>query len=183
MPFLITAVVLVAALSLLNLVFTLGVIRRLREHTALLAKVDGRNDTGLDQIMLAPGESVAEFETRTTDGEPVSRADLTGATLIGFFSASCSACTARLPEFVAYAERYPGGRAQVLGVVVGPDSDKTTQIATTLAPVARVVRDVDNGAMSQAFGVIGLPAMAVLDDDVVRASGYLMKSLPTPATR
>src|SRR5690349_19483902 len=94
---LLTAVaVLAGALCLLNLVLTLGVVRRLREHAVLLAKLQ---PAAAPNPMLAVGEQVGSFETVTVDGHPVSRDALDGPTLLGIFSPNCSACAERLPKF------------------------------------------------------------------------------------
>ena len=59
MPLLIGGVVLAVALTLLNLVLTIGVIRRLREHTGLLSARGGATD-----VMLDVGETPGRFHHR-----------------------------------------------------------------------------------------------------------------------
>ena len=158
---LLTAVaVLAGALCLLNLVLTLGVVRRLREHAVLLAKLQ---PAAAPNPMLAVGEQVGSFETVTVDGHPVSRDALDGPTLLGIFSPNCSACAERLPKFVDLAGGYPGGRERVLAVVVGDEHGAAAQVRA-LAPVARVVVEDADGAISQAMGVRGYPAFGVLDE-------------------
>jgi hypothetical protein len=151
--------VLAGALCLLNLVLTLGVVRRLREHAVLLAKLQPT----APNPMLAVGERVGSFDTVTVDGRPVSRDTLDGPTLLGIFSPDCSACAERLPNFVDLAGGYPGGRERVLAVVVGDEHETVAQVAA-LAPVARVVVEAANGPISRATSVRGYPAFGVLDE-------------------
>jgi peroxiredoxin len=172
MAVLVAAVVLVGVIGLLNLVFTLGVVRRLREHTALL---ETRGTSGPPSLILEPGKTVGDFSATTDDGEPVSRELLTEPTLVGFFSTTCSACLERLPEFADHAARHPGGPERVLGVVIDQaGGDARAAITGELAGLARVVRDGDGEQVMRAFAVQGFPAFAVVEGGgVVRASGYL----------
>ena len=59
MPVVLAALVIVGMLCALNLILTLGVIKRLREHAALLA---GGPPT------IAVGEAIGEFSARTVQG-------------------------------------------------------------------------------------------------------------------
>lgn len=175
------AVVVVGVVGLLNLVLTFGVIRRLREHTELLNQrvVDSAAAPG--PIMLEPGATVGAFSVTTTDGVPVSTAGLTGRRLAGFFSPTCSACVENMPAYVAHARSHPGGRDAVLSVVVGSETDAAEMIRQ-LEPVSRVVRDVEQGEISRAFGIDGYPAYAVLDGDTVVASDFVFTRLTAAAT-
>lgn len=82
MPYLAAAVVLIGLLCVLNLLLTVGLIRRLREQGP------GRPGNAAPPTALGPGSRIGDFTTRTTGGEPVSHEDLTG--LVGFFSAGCT---------------------------------------------------------------------------------------------
>ncbi|MGK5639347.1 hypothetical protein ACSNOK_13710 [Streptomyces sp. URMC 126] len=177
MPVLITVVVLVGMLGVLNLVLTLGIVRRLREHTELLGAVRE------DPVRLGPGDEIGEFHTSTELGEPLTRDLLSGPALFGFFSPTCEPCRDRLPRFVEYARREPGGRASVVATVVG-DADAAAGFVAELRPVARVVVEESDGAMCGALRIRAFPSvlraerdaegrLVVVDDDVelVRPSG------------
>lgn len=172
MLYLTAAVVFVGVIGLLNLVLTYGVIRRLREHDAALA--DRPHMAGFD-VMVPAGTAVADFETQTVDGTPVSNADLTGHSVVGFFSTTCEPCRDRLPEFVTHAATVPGGPDGVLAVVVSDPVDADTSVADLfverLRPVARVVAELYDGPIGKAFGVRAYPALAVVVDGTVVASG------------
>ncbi|MBF9130515.1 redoxin family protein [Plantactinospora sp. S1510] len=175
MPFLLALVLFVGALCVLDLVLTIGVIRRLREHSDLIA----RAAVGGAEVMRPAGARADAFEATTTDGELVSRSTLVGSTLVGVFSPGCGACAERLPGFVSRAGEFPGGRDRVLAVVVTDESP--TEEFAALRPVARVVLETRNGPVSAALGVHGFPAFAVLDDaGLVLGSGTELDQLKLP---
>lgn len=155
MSVLIAAVVLVGLICTLDLLLTIGVIKRLREHSSLLSS------SGRFLASIAVGEEVGAFATSTVDGEPVSRELLTGQTLVGFFAPGCKPCQKRLPEFVAYARQMPGGRDRVLAIVVG-DGDDAAAYVTDLSPVARVVEEDSSGALSTAFKAVAFPVVLLV---------------------
>ena len=69
MPYLVAAVVLLGVLCVVNLLFTLGILRRLRAQATW---------TPTPVVALSPGSTVGEFSARTTTGEPVSRDAMAG---------------------------------------------------------------------------------------------------------
>jgi hypothetical protein len=176
MVYVVAAMVLVGSVSALNLVLTFGVIRRLREHTTLLSGGGGARRQ--PRMMIEPGESPAEFTAATRDGEPLSRADVTGA-LVGFFTPTCGPCLERIPEFAAYATASGMARDEVLAVLVGTP-EETAEVAAQLGGVARLAVEPVQGPVNSAFSVIGYPAVCLLDDHGrVRASGADFSTFPT----
>ncbi|WP_245642122.1 TlpA disulfide reductase family protein [Nonomuraea candida] len=166
--------ILVGALCLLDLLLTLGVIRRLREHDAHLRSLLPRGDRppAGPPVPVARGERVGDFLATTVDGEPVSRDLLTGETLVAFFSPGCTTCKGKLPEFAAYVRDLPGGRDQVIAVVADERAE-IGEMSRTLAPLARVVVEEFDGELSRAFGVDAFPAHFVVD-----GSGTLLATAP-----
>ncbi|WET76526.1 TlpA disulfide reductase family protein [Amycolatopsis sp. QT-25] len=160
MPYLTAGLILVGLIGVTNLLFTFGVIRRLREHTTLLARGVGSEPM---LVMRAAGEFTDDFTVTTVDGDQVGRDLVTKRTLVGFFTPTCPSCREQLPDFTAFAEGWSGGRRQVLAVVVSSDDAAAVPIVEALMPVARVVREDDGGVLTSAFGVRGFPAFAVLD--------------------
>jgi hypothetical protein len=164
MLYLAVATVLVGLLCVLDLVLTLGVIRRLREHTELLSK----QNTNDFRPNLTVGGEVGEFVTSTVDGERLTRHALLGGapdqTLVGFFSPSCRPCEEKLPKFVDFARAMPGGRSRVLAVVVGEPDESATLVAE-LGEVARVVLEGYDGPLGSAFRVKGYPAALLVAPD------------------
>jgi AhpC/TSA family len=160
--FLIALAGLVGAVVVLNLLLTVGIIFRLRQHTEKLANLSAVGGPA-SSIMIGVGERAGEFATTTTDGEPVSRDLLSGLTLVGVLTPDCGACKERLPEFIARAETFPGGRGQVLAVLAGEPA-QVEPYREQLAPVARVVIERPmEGPVAAALKVQGWPAFGVLD--------------------
>lgn len=175
MAYVVAGLIVVFVLCAFDLVLTLGVVRRLREHTELLGKVSIRESS---QETLPVGATVAPFNAITVDGQPISREMLETPTVVGLVSASCDSCQEQLPRFLEYAAAMPRGRAQVLAIVVGSgrDADET---ARRLASVARVVMEEPFGRVAAAFGATLFPAAYVIEEGyVVAASAKQLDALP-----
>lgn len=147
-------VALFGALTLLNLLLTFGIIRRLRERPAAgPATYPG---------VLPSGSLVGDFATRDLRQQPLSRADLDGRTLVGFFSPGCDACTEQLPAFVAAARSTASGPRRSWAVVVG-DAESASQYLPSLEPVARVILQNEDESLLTAFSVQAFPYFFVVD--------------------
>lgn len=178
MAYLTAAVVLVGLLCLLDLVLTLGVIRRLREHTSLLEQRPGLSDAFPEPLGVPVGETVGAFEATTPGGEQVSRDLLAGRTLVGFFAPGCGPCAEQLPAFIERARSMPGGRGEALAVVVGDESAGDPAYEQRLAPVAQVVVEGAAGPLQQAFGVRAYPSLFLVETGgVVAAGGTSMSAI------
>jgi hypothetical protein len=152
MAFLIAAVVLVGAVCALDLVLTVGVVKRLREHTALLASFTA------PPPVVEVGKEVDAFEATTADGELVTRDAVATDVLVGFFSPTCGPCKEKLPKFVSHTRGMPGGEQRPLAVVIG-EAEQAREFVQALSPVARVVVERGDGVLSQAFGVRAYPTV------------------------
>jgi hypothetical protein len=170
------AVAVVGALCLVDLVLTLGVLRRLREHTEIINQQYGPRQM---QVMgLAPADTVPPFATVTVGGEPVTGPS--GLRMVAFFSTSCSICPERVPPFVEYLSAHGLAPESALAVIVGP-AKELPPYASPLPQVAQVCLEAENGAVGSAFKVAGYPAFCLLDETgVVAATGYNPTMLPEP---
>lgn len=158
MPYLAAAVALVGLLCTLNLLLTVGVIRRLR---AVAANQPAERPGFLDG--LAIGKAVPDFTATTIDGEPISR-DLLGApALIGFFSPGCPPCEQVLPRFVERARERPD--EVTLAVIVASTAEQAAEDIGSLAGAARVVVEEPDGALQRAFEARGFPTVYVVGAD------------------
>lgn len=162
MPYLAAAIILIGAICLVNLVLSLGVVRRLRSHTTLIEHLLTRNTA--PKPILSAGERIGPFSAVTTGGGLISRESMTGSAgnvLVGFFSPDCDSCRDRLPEFIRKAKESD----ETLAVVVGQEAAAMDLVDSfTLHDVSRVVLEApEDGAMSHAFGVQALPAVCVVD--------------------
>ncbi|MFJ8078416.1 TlpA family protein disulfide reductase [Streptomyces sp. NPDC096176] len=156
MPFLIATLACLGAICALDLILTLGVIKRLREHTELLSARSPAD--------IPVGAEVAEFAAVTTDGEPLSRESMKEETVVAFFSPTCGPCKEKLPRFVDFARGLAGGRESALAVVVG-DVEEGAPFITELNPVVRVVVESGDGPLGSAFKVAAFPTLVRVAPD------------------
>lgn len=173
MPYLIAIVVLVGALCLLDLVLTLGVVRRLREQTKLIDALYEAVGTGVLAGAgdgLPVGEVVGDFDATTVDGARVTRDLLPEATVVAFLSPDCQGCHEQLPEVAAWAADQD--RSRVLAVVDGRSGDPA-HLVTTLSPVAQVVVEAAPSGIANAFRVQSFPTFFQ-----VAAGGKLLARAP-----
>lgn len=179
MPVVVSLVAVVGAICLLDLVLTVGVIRRLREHSTLITEMGGGQPPA---PMLETGETAGAFEALSTTGEVVSRAGLSGNTLVAVFSPDCSACKAQLPAFVRLARSFTGGRDQVVAVVAEMGGD-AEPYRLELEPVARVVIEREGTGINQALQVRAFPAFGILGEGgEVKVSGLDPDKVVMPVT-
>lgn len=176
MPALVAAVAVTAALGLVNLLLTFGVVRRLREHAKLLSE----SRTLPEVTGLLPGEAPGDFAAVSATGRHIGNA--TGVRVAAFFSTECSVCTTRVEPFVSYVSRRKISPERVLAVIVGngsDDGDGLTPYVDQLAGVATVCTERHDGGVSTAFKVTGFPAFCLFDDDgLLTASEYDPAMLP-----
>jgi hypothetical protein len=170
--YLVAAVVLAIVCTLLNLMLTFGVIRKLRVHDAQLAMPSSAAGSG---ATVPVGTTVATLAAVTVDGHPASSVRPDGTQLVGFFSPGCAACEERIPEFIRYRDR--SGIA-ALAVVVGEQPEREAYIAR-LAGQVEVIVEPENGPFCSTFAVTSYPALCLLDQaGVVIAGGNSFRQLP-----
>jgi hypothetical protein len=175
-PVLVAAVAVVGALCLIDLLLTLGVIRRLREHTEMITRL---NVPEVPVIGLAAGESPAAFSAVTVSGDPVSGP--AGLRLAAFFSSSCSMCPERVPPFIQYLADHQIAKEHVLTVVLGSD-DEPPAYLDRLAEVTLACAHGEDSDVAKAFKAVGFPAFCLLNvDGAVLATSYDPAMLPEPA--
>lgn len=169
---LVTAVVLLAVLTLLNIALLLAVVRRLREHETRLSSLGTAVAAGgslVPEVMAPVGHRISEFTAESVDGRLVDRATLETPALVGFFSPSCDSCHERVPDFRKAAGDHVGS---ALAVVVRDDKDPAELIAD-LDGSATVVVEEPEGPLSAAFAVRGFPAFALVGaGGTIQARGY-----------
>jgi thiol-disulfide isomerase/thioredoxin len=170
--YLVVAVTVAIVSTLLNLLLTFGVIRKLRVHDALLTAPGAHSGS---DATLPVGSTVATVAAATVGGRTVSSVHRDGTQLVGFFSPGCGACEERIPEFVRYHER--SGIA-ALAVVVADAADSEPYVARLPGHVDVVVEPQD-GPFGAAFGVTSYPALCLVDQSgVILAGGNSFQQLP-----
>lgn len=163
MPFLVSLTVLLTVVVLLNLMLTVGLVRRLRDYDGRLHRLEQGEPT-----MAEVGERVGEFSTVTVDGTEIDRDALVPGTMVGFFDPQCETCHAHLPAFAAAARDLPGGRAQTLAVV--RDEEDAHEMVDVLTGDVRVVLERRRGPVARAFKVAAIPSFCRLGPDQSVAS-------------
>lgn len=172
-----TAIAVIGALSICNLVLTMTVVRQVRRHGEQLAS--RRPGPGRPQPDDIPaGQEVPDFAVATLSGEQVSRGGLAGErSLIAFFLVRCEPCKNHLPEFREYASTAATGPAHVLAVLIGNEDDAGDYIEG-LAGVASIAMQAMRAPMVTAFSVTAFPTFYQLDDEGrVAASGGSVRHL------
>ncbi|SCF01451.1 redoxin domain-containing protein [Micromonospora chokoriensis] len=177
------AIAIVGIICLLNLLLTVAVIRRLREHTELINRT-GQQFPEQQDLTRQPGAQVDEFRVTTVDDRALTRDDLRDGMLVAFFSPRCPSCEEQKPAFLDYAGAMPGGRENVVAVVLG-SPEEVAGLVAQLEQVAQIVLEANvDGAMSSAFDLRGYPAFCLMGQDaVLAATGYRVDMLPEAATR
>ncbi|MGK5674299.1 peroxiredoxin family protein [Micromonospora sp. URMC 106] len=168
MPIVVAVLVVLTTLTLLNLLLTFGVIRKLREHTQELARAR-------PPVTLSVGAQVPDFTAATAGGDVVSIASLRASGgLVAFLAPDCSGCQEQLPSTrSALAEALDTPMA-VLVVITrlhpAPDRDDRERAELVAAlgvedSRAVIVHEPLDGALQSAFQVAAFPAFYLVDTD------------------
>ena len=168
MSIVVAVLVVLTTLTLLNLLLTFGVIRKLREHTQELAG-------GRPPATLAVGAQVPDFTAPTAGGDMVSIASLRASGgLVAFLAPDCSGCQEQLPSVRSALAEALDTPTAVLIVLTrlrpAPDRDERERAELTAAlgvldSRAAIVHEPLDGALQSAFQVAAFPAFYLVDTD------------------
>ncbi|WP_405897037.1 TlpA family protein disulfide reductase [Streptomyces sp. NBC_00727] len=160
MIYLTAGLVLVGAVTVLNLMLTLAVIRRLRRHESERQQPFGSLDSGPETGSALPG-----FTAVTVAGEPVSEESLKGRqAALTFLSTDCPACTMAVGDLPEFARRTGMDAAQMLVVIAG-DAEDAREMAAPLADIATVVVEETAGPLSTLYSIRATPTTVMTDPD------------------
>ncbi|MFI0418977.1 TlpA family protein disulfide reductase [Spongiactinospora sp. 9N601] len=164
--------IILGMICLINLTFTLGLLRRLREHTRILNERLVAAPP-IRETMVPNGTEPQSFTADTLDGRVVSRESMKLPALVAFMAPSCKPCAEALPGFLVRAQEFPGGRDHVIAVVASSKSDDNE--VARLNEVAQVVLTRPDGPVIEAFSVNGFPAFGIIGPDgtITMSSGRL----------
>ncbi|MFC0006837.1 TlpA family protein disulfide reductase [Micromonospora siamensis] len=183
MPILWAALAVVGAICLVDLLLTVGVIRRLREHTELISQLN-RQPSVQGEITKPAGSEVDTFQVTTIDDRPLTRDDLRQGMLVAFLSPRCPACEEQRPAFREYLSRHPGGRGEAVTVLLGTPADVAELVDELKDLTQLVIEPNTDGPLSAAFALSGYPAFCLMGQDgVIAVTGFQVDVLPEAATR
>jgi hypothetical protein len=185
MWYLTAAVAFVGALCVVDLILSLGIIRRLREHTAELEKLTHGGGGPPGMTTMETGTAVGDFTATTTGGTIVRREQPDESQrLFAFMSPGCGACKDQLPGFIAYTAGFSGTVTVVIHTDEDSDDATTTYATRQLAGVAEVVIEPREGVLGKAFRVDGYPTWYLIDPEgMILASGFAIDRIAVPALR
>jgi hypothetical protein len=171
--------VVLSIITVLHLLITFGLVRRLRVHTDLLNQL--LDDT---KRTLPTGTPIPAFTASTVDDVPLSDSDLAHPAAIALLAVNCPHCRTNLPDFVAYVRSAGYPRDHVLAVVTTSDgitdpADRDTMI-DALTPVATVICETGpRGPVAEAFQTQGFPTFYLTDTHAaISASSHAVRQLP-----
>jgi hypothetical protein len=173
--YVVAAIVLVGIVAGLNLILTVGVIRRLREHTETLGQLSGR---GGSQFLEAGTPVPPVGDVVTVEGAPVQAP----TALVAFFSTTCDPCRDKLPLFRDHVRALAVPASGVLVVVEGAREGADDFIAE-LRGLAQVVVEPELGPVARTFAVDGFPIFYAVDPDGrIVVGSHDVADLPVPVT-
>ena len=164
MEFLVAVVALIGALTVLNLLLIMAVIRRLKKMNSLSVP------DGSDIPELPIGIRIPDFRAESTSGAVVTTGDLIGSeSVFAFFDTGCSVCKTTIPKLIDHANAQGLKADHVIAVVGGRDS--AAEYVDGLDGAATVIVEDSLGPVAAAFSISGFPAFVVVDGDgrVLRA--------------
>ncbi|WP_394621416.1 MauE/DoxX family redox-associated membrane protein [Lentzea sp. JNUCC 0626] len=155
------AVVLLAVVVALHVLFTFGLVARVRE---LQENAVPKRASNLPQ----PGAVIRPFTVLDSDGLPFTEADLDGPVQVGFFSVGCGPCRTLTDALIAAPPA-----ARFVSVVDGDVSDPegTARLAEKVSVLGRVAVVGTDDPVLSAFGVQAYPTLLHTHGGVVTASG------------
>lgn len=164
----VTAIVVLFAISLATLALLFALISRVRSLQELVLK--NRTADGLPQ----PGDPVGRFEVTTTAGEVITDLSLAlETTLVGFFLPGCVPCERVQAEL---RERPPG--VPMVAVIRATAEDaRAPAMRDALAQVARVAYAGAEDPVSRAFRNTGYPTLVRIENGLVAAAGYRLSDV------
>ncbi|MEU0990760.1 redoxin family protein [Streptomyces sp. NPDC005953] len=163
MVYLSLGLLLLGAVTALNLVLVLAVIRRLRRHE------DERKKEYASQGNMQSGPPVGEplptLSAVAIDGSPITSDALRGReAALTFLTTDCPACVAAAGDLPEFARR-TGMDAEQMVVVIAGDETAARSMAASLAGVAGVVLEESSGPLHTRYLIQATPTVVMVDAD------------------
>jgi hypothetical protein len=173
----IAGLVLVAVVTLVNALLTLGVVKRWRTAISAPPRAVAESDT--PTLAVQEGERTPAFTLHTPHSR-VTEATLAGhPTLIAFLRPDCGPTTASIPEIARWAEANTPSGAHLVAVING-EGTEAVPLLEAVGPITELTcTEGRNGPIAQTFGVQYHPSFVLLDaDGTVTETGIGQGSLP-----
>jgi hypothetical protein len=166
----------IGVLCLVNLILGFGIIRRLRAHEVTFRRLFGTQQP----TSVSVGSRPHDFLATMLDGTLVSRDELSGPALVGFFQPGCGPCAEQTRPFLDLAGEMRAGDSRVLAIVCGPNELEVREYARRFDADAMTFAETPDGPVATAFGVSGFPTFVLLDPvGRVIAAEHRVDALPT----
>lgn len=159
--------ILAILLALVNILFTIGVLRRIRDHAEQITNLE-RQLVPRDASML--GHRVVPLDLTGQRVDPLPLSIFENADW-AFFEDDCSACEFKLPTYIQLMNAQPAPQFPQVVAIIG-ESPKADDMAASVHHLpTHLVRTADSSPMVESFSLKGFPAfVAVRDGRVVWAS-------------
>lgn len=157
----VTNSVLLWVVVLLNLLLSVGLIRRLKKMSEMMSGF-GDMDVGLEA-----GEKAPDFKAETISGESISLADFARkAVSLVFVSPECSPCVDKLPTLNALRPRAEQAGVELLLVSTGGTKEKLAELAekyNLTLPI--LVAPMESNSFAEDYKAFATPSYCTLSPD------------------
>ncbi|GAA2577631.1 hypothetical protein GCM10010399_04220 [Dactylosporangium fulvum] len=156
------AVVVLALVVLLGLLLLLGVVRRLRDHTERLHRLE----RGRPPVDTVPANlDIGNFTATSLRGESVSADWLVGGeSVVAFLTYGCSACKVQLPALRDHAGT-PGGKVLIVAALVPGEEPDPTALRAEVGDTPVIVEEQFGGPIQHGFRVDKYPTFYLVGAD------------------
>ena len=153
-----TAVIVLAVLVLLDLLLSVAIVRRLRDHEAQLADALPSTEPGLRTGTPMPDFTSADGSLTRTDvlGTPV---------LLGFFSTGCRFCPAQAEQLAHRVAELTARSIRVVNVLTVTDETVADDLTPVLEKSGTVVTEHGPGGLMATFSISGTPSFLLFDGE------------------
>lgn len=136
----------------------------------------------VDASILAPGDSIPQYELIDLKGNPVGFEDFKGnGIIVNFWATWCAPCRREMPLLESIYQEYKNQRIAIIGISVGESRETALRYVDSIGVTYPIwgdqVRPGQNNTkttvLSDRFNVVGLPTTFFIDRNGTIASSYV----------